>query len=64
MLHHRRRRRASSKSFVELFIERSRAVSANMTIRAADRYSPEHAGLEASRDRCGTARRNYLTIAC
>ena len=55
----------ASKRVVELFIELGLArSSANAAIRAADRYSPEHAGLELlARSLRHLLRRNYLTIA-
>ncbi len=56
---------AESTRIVELFIELGLARSdEDGAIRAADRYSPEHAGLELlARSLRHLLRRNYLTIA-
>jgi glycerol-3-phosphate O-acyltransferase len=66
MLHHSAAEAGmASKRIVELFIEIGLArSSANAAIRAADRYSPEHAGLELlARSLRHLLRRNYLTLA-
>jgi glycerol-3-phosphate O-acyltransferase len=54
-----------SKRIVDLFVELGLArSSASSALRAADRYSPEHAGLELlARSLRHLLRRNYLTIA-
>ena len=54
-----------AKRIIELFVELGLARStATGSIRAADRYSPEHAGLELlARSLRHLLRRNYLTIA-
>jgi glycerol-3-phosphate O-acyltransferase len=56
---------AESQRLVELFVELKWArVLADGAVRAADRYSPEHAGLELlARSLRHLLRRNYLTIA-
>jgi len=56
---------AESQRLVELFVELKWArESADGAVRAADRYSPEHAGLELlARSLRHLLRRNYLTIA-
>jgi len=56
---------AESRRVVELFLEMGLArASPDGTVRAADRYSPEHAGLELlARSLRHLLRRNYLTIA-
>ncbi len=66
MLHHSAAEAAiASKAIVELFVELGFARSgSSASIRAADRYSPEHAGLELlARSLRHLLRRNYLTIA-
>jgi glycerol-3-phosphate O-acyltransferase len=66
MLHHSRDEAvAESKRIAELFIELGLARSSpDGVMRAADRYSPEHAGLELlARSLRHLLRRNYLTIA-
>ena len=66
MLHHSAGEAvAESKRIVELFLELGLArAGADGTVRAADRYSPEHAGLELlARSLRHLLRRNYLTIA-
>jgi glycerol-3-phosphate O-acyltransferase len=65
-LHHSAAEAAiASKRIVELFIELGLArAGPNASMRAADRYSPEHAGLEIlARSLRHLLRRNYLTIA-
>ena len=61
----RRRRSPKSRRIVELFVEMGLARAApDGTVRAGDRYSPEHAGLELlARSLRHLLRRNYLTIA-
>jgi len=56
---------AESKRIVELFVEQGLArLAADGAVRAADRYRPEHAGLELlARSLRHLLRRNYLTIA-
>ena len=56
---------AESQRIVELFVELGLArADAEGRLRAADRYSPEHAGLELlARSLRHLLRRNYLTIA-
>ena len=56
---------AESQRLVELFVELNYARPlADGAVRAADRYSPEHAGLELlARSLRHLLRRNYLTIA-
>jgi glycerol-3-phosphate O-acyltransferase len=56
---------ATSQRVVELFVELGLArAGADGNLRAADRYSPEHAGLELlARSLRHLLRRNYLTIA-
>ena len=56
---------AESQRIVTLFVELGWArASAEGAVRAADRYSPEHAGLELlARSLRHLLRRNYLTIA-
>jgi len=56
---------AESKRIVDLFLEIGLArAGADGTVRAADYYSPEHAGLELlARSLRHLLRRNYLTIA-
>lgn len=66
MLHHSPEAAvAESKRIVELFLEIGLArASPDGTVRAADRYSSEHAGLELlARSLRHLLRRNYLTIA-
>ena len=66
MLHHSSGEAvAESKRIVELFLELGLArAGAEGAVRAADRYSPEHAGLELlARSLRHLLRRNYLTIA-
>ena len=66
MLHHSREEAgAESMRIVALFREMGLArASSDGAIRAADRYSPEHAGLELlARSLRHLLRRNYLTIA-
>jgi glycerol-3-phosphate O-acyltransferase len=66
MLHHSATEAASaSKNIVELFIELGLArFAAKGALRAADRYSAEHAGLDLlARSLRHLLRRNYLTIA-
>ena len=53
-----------SRHIVELFLEMGFARATNDAIRAADRYSPEHAGLELlARSLRHLLRRDYLTMA-
>jgi glycerol-3-phosphate O-acyltransferase len=53
-----------SRRIVELFLEIGFARTTDGTIRAADRYSPEHAGLELlARSLRHLLRRDYLTMA-
>ena len=56
---------AESQRIVDLFVELGLArAAADGAVRAADRYSPEHAGLELlARSLRHLLRRNYLTIA-
>ncbi len=56
---------AEAQRVVALFVEMGLArIGADGTVRAADRYSPEHAGLELlARSLRHLLRRNYLTIA-
>ena len=56
---------AESKRIVELFVELGLArLAPDGAVRAADRYRPEHAGLELlARSLRHLLRRNYLTIA-
>jgi glycerol-3-phosphate O-acyltransferase len=56
---------AQSQQLVQLFVELKWARAlADGAVRAADRYSPEHAGLELlARSLRHLLRRNYLTIA-
>jgi glycerol-3-phosphate O-acyltransferase len=66
MLHHSAGEAvAESKRIVELFLELGLArAGSEGAVRAADRYSPEHAGLELlARSLRHLLRRNYLTIA-
>jgi len=66
MLHHSPAEAvAASRRIVELFVEMGLArASSDGTVRAADRYSSEHAGLELlARSLRHLLRRNYLTIA-
>jgi glycerol-3-phosphate O-acyltransferase len=66
MLHHSSGEAvAESKRIVELFLELGLArAGSEGAVRAADRYSPEHAGLELlARSLRHLLRRNYLTIA-
>ena len=53
-----------SQRIVELFLEMGFARAADGVIRAAERYSPEHAGLELlARSLRHLLRRDYLTMA-
>ncbi|MCL4799271.1 MAG: glycerol-3-phosphate 1-O-acyltransferase PlsB [Burkholderiales bacterium] len=65
MLHHSPAEAGEeSRRIVELFLEIGFVRAADAAIRAADRYSPEHAGLELlARSLRDLLRRDYLTMA-
>jgi glycerol-3-phosphate O-acyltransferase len=66
MLHHSAVEAAgAAKAIVELYVELGFArAGSNASVRAGDRFSPEHAGLELlARSLRHLLRRNYLTIA-